>query len=61
MVITIEPGLYIASDAPDVPEALRGIGVRIEDDLVITSGAPEVLTAACPKQISELEALTSSR
>jgi Xaa-Pro aminopeptidase len=61
MVITIEPGLYIAADAPDVPEALRGIGVRIEDDLAITSGAPEVLTAACPKQIDELEALTSAR
>ena len=61
MVITIEPGLYIASDAPNVPDALRGIGVRIEDDLAITSGAPEVLTAACPKQIAELEAITSSR
>ncbi|HEY6037636.1 MAG TPA: aminopeptidase P N-terminal domain-containing protein [Kofleriaceae bacterium] len=58
MVITIEPGLYIASDAPGVPDALRGIGVRIEDDLAITTGAPEVLTAACPKQIAELEALT---
>jgi Xaa-Pro aminopeptidase len=58
MVITIEPGLYIASDAPGVPDALRGIGVRIEDDLAITAGAPEVLTAACPKQIAELEALT---
>ena len=58
MVITVEPGLYIAHDAPDVPDALRGIGVRIEDDLVITDGAPEVLTAACPKSIAELEALT---
>ncbi|MEO6777377.1 MAG: aminopeptidase P N-terminal domain-containing protein [Kofleriaceae bacterium] len=57
MVITIEPGLYIASDAPGVPDALRGIGVRIEDDLAITNDAPEVLTAACPKQIAELEAL----
>jgi Xaa-Pro aminopeptidase len=58
MVITVEPGLYIAHDAPDVPESLRGIGVRIEDDLVITDGAPEVLTAACPKSIAELETLT---
>jgi Xaa-Pro aminopeptidase len=58
MVITIEPGLYIASDAQNVPDALRGIGVRIEDDLAITNGAPEVLTAACPKLIAELEALT---
>lgn len=58
MVITVEPGLYIAHDAPEVPDAFRGIGVRIEDDLVITDGAPEVLTAACPKSIAELEALT---
>jgi Xaa-Pro aminopeptidase len=57
MVITIEPGLYIAANAEGVPDALRGIGVRIEDDLVITDGAPEVLTAACPKSIGELEAL----
>ena len=59
MVITVEPGLYIAADAPEVPEALRGIGVRIEDDVVITAGAPEVLTAACPKSIDDLERLTT--
>jgi len=58
MVITVEPGLYIGADAPDVPDALRGIGVRIEDDVAITAGAPEVLTSSCPKQIAELEALT---
>jgi Xaa-Pro aminopeptidase len=58
MVITVEPGLYIAHDAPDVPDALRGIGVRIEDDVAITPGAPEVLTAACPKSIDDLEQLT---
>jgi Xaa-Pro aminopeptidase len=55
MVITIEPGLYIATDAADVPPELRGIGVRIEDDLVITEAGNEVLTAACPKEIEELE------
>jgi Xaa-Pro aminopeptidase len=58
MVITVEPGLYIAADATDVPAELRGIGVRIEDDVVVTAGAPDVLTAACPKQIAELEAIT---
>jgi Xaa-Pro aminopeptidase len=58
MVITVEPGLYIAADAADVPDAMRGIGVRIEDDIAITAGEPDVLTAACPKQIAELEALT---
>jgi len=56
MVITIEPGLYIAPDAEGVPAALRGIGVRIEDDIAIPAGAPEVPTAACPKEIREPEA-----
>ncbi len=55
MVITIEPGLYIASDAPDVPERYRGIGVRIEDDLAITADGCEVLTAACPKSVADVE------
>jgi len=57
MVITVEPGLYIAADAPDVPDRFRGIGVRIEDDVAITTGAPEVLTSATPKQADELEAI----
>ena len=61
MVITVEPGLYIAADAPDVPPELRGIGVRIEDDLVITDAGNDVLTAGCPKQIDELEAICSAR
>ncbi|HEU4730281.1 MAG TPA: aminopeptidase P N-terminal domain-containing protein [Kofleriaceae bacterium] len=55
MVITIEPGLYIAADARDAPPELRGIGVRIEDDLVITATGNEVLTAACPKEIEDVE------
>ena len=55
MVITIEPGLYIAPDAVDVPDRLRGIGVRIEDDLCITRDGHEVLTAMCPKEIADLE------
>jgi Xaa-Pro aminopeptidase len=56
MVITVEPGLYIAADAPGVPERMRGIGVRIEDDVAIIAGGNEVLTAACPKEIAEVEA-----
>jgi Xaa-Pro aminopeptidase len=59
MVITVEPGLYISPNATDVPPEFRGIGVRIEDDIAITHGAPEVLTAMCPKQIAELEAITA--
>lgn len=57
MVITIEPGLYVAADAADVPAELRGIGVRIEDDVAITADGHEVLTAACPKQIADVEAI----
>ena len=54
MVITVEPGLYIAA-ASDAPAELRGIGVRIEDDVAITADGNEVLTAACPKEVEELE------
>ncbi|TMQ05254.1 MAG: M24 family metallopeptidase [Deltaproteobacteria bacterium] len=54
MVITVEPGLYIAA-AADAPAELRGIGVRIEDDVVITADGCEVLTAACPKEIEDVE------
>jgi Xaa-Pro aminopeptidase len=57
MVMTIEPGLYIASDDEDAPAELRGIGIRIEDDIVVTSGRPHVLTAACPTGIDAIEAM----
>jgi Xaa-Pro aminopeptidase len=60
MVITVEPGLYVPAAASDAPAALRGIGVRIEDDLVITATGAEVLTAACPKEIEELERICSA-
>ena len=58
MVITVEPGLYIAKDAENVPAELRGIGVRIEDDVLITDDGNDVLTAVCPKEIEALEAIT---
>ena len=49
MVITVEPGLYFKSDDVLVPEELRGIGVRIEDDIVITADGNENLSAALPR------------
>jgi Xaa-Pro aminopeptidase len=56
MTLTVEPGLYIRP-GDDVPERLGGIGVRIEDDVVVTRGACDVLTAEAPKAIDEIEAL----
>ena len=55
MVVTVEPGLYFPPSTTGVPERLRGIGVRIEDDVLITQGAPEVLTAGVPKEVEEVE------
>jgi Xaa-Pro aminopeptidase len=55
MVITVEPGLYVASDA-NAPDELRGIGVRIEDDVLVTETGHEVLTIACPKELEAVEA-----
>ena len=59
MVLTIEPGLYIAEDAA-VPPEFRGIGVRIEDDIVVTANGYDNLTAKTPKAVAELEQLTAA-
>ncbi|MEQ5184572.1 MULTISPECIES: Xaa-Pro aminopeptidase [Providencia] len=59
MVLTIEPGLYIAPDA-DVPPQYRGIGVRIEDDILITEDGNENLTAMVVKDPDEIEALMAA-
>ena len=56
MCFTIEPGLYFSSTEPKSPAHLRGIGVRIEDDVVITSTGCENLTAAIPREIADVEA-----
>jgi len=55
-VLTVEPGIYIATDNQDVEERWRGIGVRIEDDVVVTASGFEVLTADIPKEVDEVEA-----
>ena len=57
MVITIEPGLYVAEDSQDVPEKYLGIGVRIEDDVLITADGNRVLTDKVPKTVGEIEKL----
>jgi Xaa-Pro aminopeptidase len=57
MVITVEPGLYVAPDEASVEPRWRGIGIRIEDDVLVTAGGSEVLTAAIPKQADALEEL----
>ncbi len=57
MVVTVEPGIYIAPDAKNVPAQWRGIGIRIEDDVVVTRGEPEVITAGVPSDPDEIEAL----
>lgn len=57
MVMTVEPGLYVAPGSKNVPEKYWGIGIRIEDDVVVTDQGPQVLTGAVPKEIRDIEAL----
>lgn len=61
MVLTVEPGLYFDPKDRRVPAAFRGIGIRIEDDVLITARGNEVLTAAVPKTIAEIEATMRAR
>jgi Xaa-Pro aminopeptidase len=59
VVMTVEPGIYIAPDTKDIPEKYLGIGVRIEDDVLCTSNGPKVLTTKVPKLADEIEELMS--
>ncbi|OOG47715.1 aminopeptidase P N-terminal domain-containing protein [Rhodanobacter sp. C01] len=61
MVLTVEPGLYVAPDDRSVAERWRGIGIRIEDDVAVTRDGNEVLTEAMPKQAEAIEALLAAR
>jgi len=56
MVVTVEPGLYVAADDAAAPEGMRGVGIRIEDDVLVTEGGGENLTAAVPKEVGDVEA-----
>jgi len=55
-VLTVEPGLYIRP-AGDVPRPLHNIGIRIEDDVLVTEDGCDVITAEAPKRIEDVEAL----
>ncbi|MEH6584472.1 MAG: Xaa-Pro aminopeptidase [Halioglobus sp.] len=57
MVMTVEPGIYIAPDNTKVAKKWRGIGIRIEDDVIVTDQGCEVITAGVPKSVAEIEAL----
>jgi Xaa-Pro aminopeptidase len=60
MVFTIEPGLYFKADDLTVPEEFRGIGVRIEDDVLVTQGGNENLSGALPRRPEDVEAWMAS-
>jgi Xaa-Pro aminopeptidase len=57
MVLTIEPGIYVAEDDETAPKEMRGVGIRIEDDVLVTATGHELLTAALPRKPDEIEAL----
>jgi Xaa-Pro aminopeptidase len=61
MVLTVEPGLYIAPNNDKVEARWRGIGVRIEDDVAVTRSGYEVLTAGLAKTVAEIESLMAAR
>ncbi len=60
MALTVEPGLYVAVDELSVDEKWRGIGIRIEDDIVVTDTGHDVLSKDVPKSIADIEALMSA-
>ncbi|MEQ1645134.1 MAG: M24 family metallopeptidase, partial [Pyrinomonadaceae bacterium] len=57
MVLTVEPGLYIPPNDKSAPSKYRGIGVRIEDDILVTKDGNHNLTSKVPKEIDEIEAI----
>jgi Xaa-Pro aminopeptidase len=60
MCFTVEPGLYVPFDDLEAPEEYRGLGVRIEDNILITESGHEVMTTGVPKEIEELEGLVGT-
>jgi Xaa-Pro aminopeptidase len=62
MVITVEPGLYFGAWRPDVdcPKKYSNLGIRIEDDVLVTKDGPDVLSGDCPKTIANIESIVGS-
>ncbi|MBU2885788.1 Xaa-Pro aminopeptidase [Gilvimarinus agarilyticus] len=60
MVMTVEPGIYVAPDDDTVAKKWRGIGIRIEDDVLVTKNGYDILSKDVPKTVSEIEALMAS-
>ena len=56
MILTVEPGFYIQPDDTLFPEEYRGIGVRIEDDILVTESGAKILSNALPRHPDEIEA-----
>lgn len=61
MVLTVEPGIYLPADAMDVPKRFRGIGIRVEDSVLVTEAGREVLTGELPVEASAVEGLLDLR
>jgi Xaa-Pro aminopeptidase len=60
MIMTVEPGLYIAPNTPNVPKEFLGMGIRVEDDVLVTDSGPLVLTSGVPKDVADIEALMAA-
>jgi Xaa-Pro aminopeptidase len=60
MVLTVEPGIYVGSEDAEAPKEYRGIGVRIEDDILVTADGHENLSAAVPKTADDIERACSA-
>jgi Xaa-Pro aminopeptidase len=60
MVMTVEPGIYISPNNTRVAKKWRGIGIRIEDDVIVTADGNEVITSGVPKTVAEIEALMAA-
>ncbi|MCX6138997.1 MAG: Xaa-Pro peptidase family protein [Ignavibacteriales bacterium] len=61
MVVTVEPGIYVPVNADDVPAGQRGVGIRIEDDVLVTETGCEILTNEIPRESAEIESMMRSK